>query len=425
MHIVALVLLVTVIAVALWWSLRGRQTPMARPVATTMRFAYLSAGKLFVHESEGTTKELQSPFALDAARRAEQIRERRSWREGTAFNIGAGGRYRSHDPDQLPHRMTAVASGVAGEVYYAMSDEAVGGIFRCDASGGQEYRLLFQQKLKVASLVVSPGGEQIAATVEHNDGTASVALMDSDGNGLKKVTGGDSYDSAPCWVPNYPQRLLFQSSGVARSQAGHFVAMGPSSVQLLNLENGTVSAVLEDPGHDFLGPRVHANGDLLFVRRPYRVTDYKPQNALLDVVLFPFRLARAFFHFLNFFSLTYSRKPLTTASGTPIRADLQQILLQGRMIDAEKALRTHRGRDGAPSLVPDDWELVRRSTSGDEQVLARGVASFDVTDSGEVLYSNGFSLFVLGVGDTARLVRAEEVVGFVTILRPVAGDTVA
>ena len=43
-----------------------------------------------------------------------------------------------------------------------------------------------------------------------------------------------------------------------------------------------------------------------------------------------------------------------------------------------------------------------------------------IRTDGELLFSNGFSLFVLGAGGNAQLVRAEEVVGFVTILRPVA-----
>jgi hypothetical protein len=416
MHIVVPLLVVFAMAAAIWL-LRSRTVSIAKPATTATRFAYLSAGKLLLHEGAGTTREVSSAFALEAANRVEQARERRSWREGTSFNIGAGGRYRSFDPEASRHRMTAVAAAPNNQLLYALSDASIGGIFRYDLQQGSEHRLLIQQHLQVSSLLVSPDGEQIAASIQHPDGTTSIALTDADAGRLRMVTGGDSQDTAPCFVHNFPKRLLFQSAGVARNEAGYVVALGPSSVQLLNLENGSVSPVVESLGFDYLSPRVHPNGDLFFIRRPYLASQYQPKNAFLDVVLFPFRLARAVFHYLNFFSLTYSRKPLTTATGSPIKADLQHIMLQGRHIDAEKALRKFRGQDAAPSLVPADWELVRRTPAGVESVVAQSAASFDISASGDIIYSNGFALFVINskTGASPQLVRAEEVVGTVAI----------
>ncbi len=69
------------------------------------------------------------------------------------------------------------------------------------------------------------------------------------------------------------------------------------------------------------------DGHLYYIRRPYEVSHFSPRTALLDLVLFPFRLLRAVFHFLNFFSLVYSRKPLTTASGPKLNHEQQFILL--------------------------------------------------------------------------------------------------
>jgi len=74
---------------------------------------------------------------------------------------------------------------------------------------------------------------------------------------------------------------------------------------------------------------------------------------------------------------------------------MKNILLQGRRVDAEKALRTSRAVQGVPSLVPDSWELVSRTPNGDEQVLATNVASYDVSPDGSIVYSNGRGIFAL------------------------------
>ncbi len=90
----------------------------------------------------------------------------------------------------------------------------------------------------------------------------------------------------------------------------------------------------------------------------------------------------------------YSRKPLTGATGPAVQADLKDIVLKGKRIDAEKALRTGAKIGGVPSLVPGTWELVRRTPQGRENVLARHVASYDIAADGKIIYSNGSGVFL-------------------------------
>ena len=118
-------------------------------------------------------------------------------------------------------------------------------------------------------------------------------------------------------------------------------------------------------------------------------------NAVIDTLLFPFRVLRALVHYLNFFSLMYSRKPLITASGPAAQADLKDILIKGKRLDAEAALRAGVRLNGVPSLVPASWQLVCRSPQGVEHVLASHVASFDIATDGTILFSNGFGVFVV------------------------------
>jgi len=269
---------------------------------------------------------------------------------------------------------------------------------------------VLRQNLHLTDLAPSPDGTQLAASSQQTSGVSNIALLKSDGSGYHEVTGGDTVDSAPCWIPGVPNRLLFQSAGFARNEQGYIVAQGAAGIQKLDMQSGSVEPILENPAFDYLKPRVSPTGDLLFIRRPYEAPRYGLGVLLMDMLLFPFRLLRAVFHYLNFFSLMYSRKPLTSASGPAVQADLKNILLQGRRIDAEKALRGARPVHGVPSLVPESWELVSRDQQGVERVLATNVASYDIGADGTIVYSNGRGVFVLEQDGSSRLALSDQLV---------------
>ena len=106
----------------------------------------------------------------------------------------------------------------------------------------------------------------------------------------------------------------------------------------------------------------------------------------------------------------YSRKPLTNASGPERQADIKDIWLQGRRIDAEKIMRNAHAVQGVPSLVPDNWVLIRRDPEGKEEILATNVASYDISLDGTVIYSNGRGIFVLGSGGSLQLALTDQLV---------------
>lgn len=390
--------------------------PSQRPPATQAGphsdrpLAFLSNGFIFMRERGGPVQQLHSTYAQEAQDRAERAREKHSWKKDTAFGIAAGGRARQFEAADKPLLATSAVFDGGGNLIYFLRDDHVGGLFRREAASGHEVRMMIKQKLHLADLALQPGGNTLAAMSQQATGVAHIALMDAEGNGYREVTGGDSVDSAPAWVPSAPQRLLFQSCGLARDENGYIVAQGPAGIQLLNMESGSVSPVLENPRFDYLRPRVDPAGNLLFIRRPFEAPRYGANSLLLDTLLFPFRLLRAVFHYLNFFSLVYSRKPLTSASGPEVKADMKNILLQGRRIDAEKALRTMRTVQGVPSLVPDSWELVRRDTEGDERVLATNVSSYDIGPDGTIVYTNGQGVFVIEPDGSARLALRDQLV---------------
>jgi hypothetical protein len=369
------------------------------------RLAYLAEGRLFYRDN-GTSKPIESTFGQDVINRALQRAQKHDWKTG-GENQG-GGMYnrqslwgvRSEDPRAIKVRITAVASGkTENELLYVVSTESVGGLFSYDLQNAKETRIFHKENLYLSDFSKQTDGDLIACTQRMGNGTASITIIN--GQDVNDVTEGDSVDEAPAWIPGQGKTLVYQCSGIARSKQGYMMGTGHAHIQKLNLQTGDLTTVLENEKYDFLSPRMNTDGDLFYIRRPYDSaaalgnTVLSPGKAILDVLLFPFRLCRAFFDFLNVFSMVFSKKPLTTAGGPKVEGpDEKMLFLRGKLIDAEKAMQ-EKGEgelDEPPALVPRSWQLVCRKADGTEKVIASSVLSYDLA-ADKILYSNGCAVF--------------------------------
>jgi hypothetical protein len=415
MHIVIILLLAAVI---LYLLLRGSRSGEANiadqqgsPNLSTMSssfagrsLVFISRGKLFLKQGDTEVRELQSPFVQGVMDRMERSRKRHGWKEGTAFESSYVSNRSNVPGDKHMLKMTAAQFAPDGKLLYFLRDDQVGGLFAYDFETGAENRLIHQQRLLLEDLCIDRTGRQLICSQQSTNGTSNIAIMDVDGSNYREVTGGDTMDSAPTWMTDDPDTILFQSSGVARNEHGYVVALGPASIQMLDLRKSELTTVRGEDHFDFMQPKVTPSGDLCFIRRPYEPPRYGTGNFLIDFLLFPFRLLRAVFHYLNFFSLMYTRKPLTSASGPEVQADLKEMLVKGKRIDAENSLRKESRVNGVQSLVPRSWQLVRRNRTGEEQVLATNVASYDITADGRIIFTNGYGVFMLDASNGAQVV---------------------
>ncbi|HZT35107.1 MAG TPA: hypothetical protein VFA15_04235, partial [Nitrososphaera sp.] len=322
------------------------------------------------------------------------------------------------DPSQAVNvRITAVAPGKSDEeLIYVVSTDSVGGLFRYDTKNKKETREFHKEKLYLSDISRQPGGDLLLCCRKQWNGTASIAVVK--GNDVDELTEGDSVDEAPSWVPignTGPSNgdgavtssaIVYQSAGVARNQSGVMMGIGPCRIEKLNIATGSLETLLESESIDYLSPRMNSEGDLFVIKRPYETPfkkSYPIHKQLLDILLFPFRLLRAFFHFLNFMSLTFSKTPLTTASGPKVEGpDEKTLFLKGRIIDAEEFLKEQQNKNEAPSLVPKNWQLMRRSRDGRENVLADSVLSFDLAADGTLVYTNGICVYQMKADGSER-----------------------
>jgi hypothetical protein len=372
--------------------------------------AFISNGKLFYQAPGQELRELQSPHIRTVMDRMERRQQLHGWKEGTAFSRSFSGGGNQVSPRAVAIQATSAQFSAPGRVLYFLRDSSFGGLFEYDLVQDTEKRLLHKQYLSLEDLRIHPDGHQLLCAEHARNGAANIVVMDADGGNWRELTSGDTVDTAPAWVPGQEHGILFQSSGLARNEAGYVLAQGPASIQMADTAAGSLTTILEDPHFDFLQPRVGADGFLYFIRRPFEAPRYGVENVVTDALLFPFRVLRALFHYLNFFSLMYSRKPLITAAGPALQADLKEILIKGKRLDAEAALRTGIPLGGVPSLVPASWQLVCRSPQGVEHVLASHVASFDIASGGTILFSNGYGVFALDGANPPQILLRDKLI---------------
>jgi hypothetical protein len=382
-----------------------------------MTFAYLSGGKLFVKDDEKAPIEIESHFGKEVIERSIRMHQRNEWktksRDNTPFSGSMLWGVTPSDPRISQVRILgATRSAEANALFFVLQTETTGGLFLYDFVAHSEKRIFHREQFRAHDLDWHPEHRLIVCSQSFQNGTANIVTMNAEGHDVHQLTEGDSVDEAPSWMPGSERRILFQSAGMARNQHGYAVGTGPFAIQQVDLERNSLTTILEDDAYDFLLPHAGANGDLYFIRRPYEKpgrSNYGIVQGVTDLLLLPFRLLRALFHFLNFLSMTFSQKPLTTVSGPKMEGeDEQTLMLRGRIIDAKKLLQETKESQDSPALVPNTWELIRRTPSGDEAVLAKSVAAFDIAGDGNILYTNGSAVYTVDhAGKSTRIMKGK------------------
>ena len=367
-----------------------------------LKVAFVSQGKLFVTQKQGDAVLVSSPFFEQLLERAERERDRNNWKsEGMGWSLGSG-RMSPMGADPMAGRrevtradvqFTGVTSGsVAGEMFYALDTGSVGAMFKADHEG--ERRLFHRNQFKALDLSRHPQSQKLVFSLPATDGTSHLGTMESTGRFFKQITEGDCRDECPSWISGSENKILFQSAGVGRNQNGYAISHAPYAINELDLATGEMATLVDFPDFDCLLPRMGKDSTIYYLKRPYEgVPKVSAWTPLKDLVLFPFRMVVAIAHFLNFFSMVFSKKPLITSGGPPEASpDSRTMMLWGKLIDAEKQLRSKHPLSG-DGLVPDNWQLIARSADGTEKILANGVSSFDLDDAGNLIYTNGTTLF--------------------------------
>jgi hypothetical protein len=378
--------------------------------------AYLAQGKVRLKIGTAPPRTVESPYANQIREREVRAQQRNSWKaQGGGFLAGAalwGNRGAAQGP--TPVLVTSISgSADPGRLIYSLESGSLCALLASENYGDEERRLWNNNNFKLQHVRACPRTGDLAFSATHSNGTANIGVMFKEENSVKELTEGDSVDTSPQWVPGKTRKLVFQSAGVGRNRQGHFLALGPFSIQELNLDTAEMNTLLEDPKTDFLAPQVTEDGSLYYIRRPYAPTEgISPWRAVKDFFLFPFRLLYAVFQFLNFFSMSFTGRKLSTAGDTKARElDMRQMMIYGNLIRAQQDSEAD-----APDLVPGSWQLARRR-EGREEILARGVLAYDLGANGSIACSNGSAIFLISPDGRKERVVSERMIEQVVLLQ--------
>jgi hypothetical protein len=380
----------------------------------------IANGELWLHAEGAAPRQIESPFAKDLIARAEQSRRNTGWkhapREQQTGVIPSsslwGQRGSTADEVLTPRFVHACRADDDDTLYYVLAVGSTRGLFRRHLGEDREVRLFHRTDWECEGLAYNAEDKRVIVATRHADGSGHLEAYDEDGNRRGTLTDGDCVDAAPSLVPGRSKTVVYQSSGVARHpQSGHLIAQAHACVHVLDYGRGQLETLLDDMRFDFLSPRMDAQGRLYAIRRPAdKPAGERAGNALKDTLLMPFRLLKAIFGYLNFFSMVYGKEPLRSAGGprTPaLDQDLGRLWLHGRMIELSK-VKADPQYGG--NLVPRNWELVCVERSGAApEVLAQHVACYQLLPDGSVVCSNGFDIYELARGQRRAIARQQHV----------------
>lgn len=372
--------------------------------------AFSDGDKIGVVNEEKTAL-MESEFIVRYRENSETAGRNDEWKfggEGAVFR-GDAARYAAKE------EIFAFVNGVqpvGGKIAYAFTVNGSSGVYFKDAADPKAREEHVLTSAKEEFLSVSGTKELFAVTVRRDELTSSIATLDPRTSELKTLTEGDSRDANPSFSPLEKSLLYFDSAGVGRTADGVFSGKyAPAAILSLDLESLEIKEVLRDKKDSYVKPKMAQNGDLYCIRRPNR--EKSGGSVLSDILLFPFRILKGIFGFLQAFVSTFGNTSLTTAAAggdNPAKGrktDSRRLFIDGRRVEIEKEYRKNqKTKDKDCGFIPLSWKLVRVSQGGEETVKA-GICDFALLKDGGLVCTNGRHVFRIKDGTCKKIADAE------------------
>lgn len=355
--------------------------------------AFLSDGKINILHDNGADMSVQllnCKVAEKYRQREKEIRLKNEWKHSGTGAMFTGTYRGDGDAPDIRLPITGLSPGIDERLFYAINFENGGGIyFKPPNLDDLETPILADMKIKFFELDVNPAG-RIAVSCAENYLERHIALLKIDETYLRDITEGDCSDCNPKWSLKNEDVLYYDSAGIAYGASGYFAGFGPRSIYRLDTKTGQLDEVLEGGSIEYLCPFEDKDGNLYFIRRPYRQNSGK--MSVWDYISAPFKVLRALGGWLDLFTRRHTGESLKTSGANPAKFDEkspQQIYIDGNLLEAEKTLKENAAAgDKYPGYAPRDWELVKKTPAGEETVLKKSVISYCVAGN-DLIYSNG------------------------------------
>ncbi len=348
---------------------------------------------------------LSSAFIEKYKSNAEGMVRAKAWKNSGAGAIFREG-YRARDNSaelNFDSSITGAYPAGGGEVIYSFRIDNSAGIYKRAAGDDKapETHVINSVDMSFGSGSYNAASGELAVSFARGYYNSDIAVFDCATGDYKTVTEGDTSDEDPFISEESPSVIYYSSRAVGRDARGEFVEFAPSCIYKLDLSDMSLKEIASSPKFSYFRPVEHG-GNLYAIKAPAK--GVKKGNALLDIVLIPYRILQALAGFLSIFVSSFTGKSITSSGSNPAcgrKYDSRKIEIAGNLIDVEKqAKKNAKSKDSDYGIVPAGWKLVNLS-SGEE--LASGVASFDIAPDGTIYYTNGRRIFALKDGKRKKV----------------------
>ncbi len=349
-----------------------------------MTIIYSSENKIFAYdETERSLTEIPCEKINKYRETVRNIQQRKEWKTtGTGANFMGMATADMIDPDEMPVKITGL--DLCGEeLVYGVNIEAVGSIYHrsLDPADTAEGLVRASNDFLFGSFDIKD--EKLAVCIGGH-----ISVMDMNGR-YDEYTDGDTVEENPCWAA--------KKNGIYFSTAGYSVdhsAVSPRSVAYLDLDRKSLTEVVSDENYDCLHPREAADGSLYYIRQPYGGEKPKGGVTFRDVIMFPYRIVKGIFGFLNYFATIFGGESLKNggvSNGAKSKQRSQKdLIIEGNVINAEKLDKINEAKaDEQVGIMPASRVLIRRTADGSEEIIKKGVLDYILDGDGNVIVSNG------------------------------------
>lgn len=367
--------------------------------------------------NEGSISYLNSQYLARYNKNRFEIKNRNSWKtegQGAAF-MGVSNEMSHFDPSYTRAKVNGItALKEADRILYTITVNDMSGIFSKNPfdDSDSEMHIIHKSNVEFLNIDYNSCNEKLVVSVRENSFEKHLAILDVNKGHYDFITEGESMDENPSWSATNNQVIYYDSCGIGLDTATSQVANGPRSICRLDLTAGTADEVISEEKYDYIKPKEDKLGNLYFIKKPLKQKSRKYIN-FLDILLFPFRLLKALFGWLNFFTMRYSGENLITRGQNPAKAKEktpEEIFIEGNLVNAEKALKENKNSgDKYPGFAPGSWELVKLGPDGQIVRVKKGVIDFDIDSKGRIYYSNG--IYLVRISEDL----SEEVIGKVQL----------
>ncbi len=356
-----------------------------------MTIIYSAENKIFSYdESEKLLTEIPCGKIIKYRDTIRSIQQKKEWKTSGSGAAFMGMNAEMVDADLLPVQITGL--GVCGdELVYSVNLEGVGSVYHRSFDPSDDSEGLVRASNEFVFGSFDCKGDQLAVSMGANTNSLHIGVMDIKGR-YNEYTDGDTIEENPSWAAK-KNGIYFSTAGYARNQYGAVAATGPRAIAYLNLDNSSMSEIVADEAYDYLHPQEDKNGVLYYIRQPYG--GEKPESGITfkDIILFPVRIIKGIFGFLNMFSILFGGESLKSggaANGTKSKQRSEKdMIIEGNVINAEKLDKINEANgDKMSGIMPMSRVLIKRLADGSEEIVKKGVLDYTLCDK-DVIISNG------------------------------------